>query len=125
MECACNRVMFQHLRDPNGKFTLLASALALLLLAGFALPLLRTRFALVPIALAAAAVACAVIWKKRQREDQYDLRKLFDTPAPDEQDEPFEDRIEDDEVSAPYCGWCDECYPPGTHQCPRCRRALG
>ncbi|MGV3719811.1 MAG: hypothetical protein ACO1SX_02785 [Actinomycetota bacterium] len=117
--------MFNQLRDPNGKFTLLASGIALFLLAGFTLPLLRTRAAVIPLGLAAAAVACLVAWRRRGERDKYDLRTLFDTPAPDELETPYVDAIPDGEVGAPYCGYCDECYAPGTHRCPHCRRALG
>lgn len=116
--------MFNQLRDPNGNFTLLASAIALFLLSGFSLPLLRTRAAILPLGLAAGAVACLVVWRRRGQRDKYDLRTLFDTPPP-EDETPYVDAIPEGEVSAPYCGYCDECCPPGTHRCPRCRRALG
>jgi hypothetical protein len=116
--------MFQFLRDPSGRFTLLAGAFALLALAGFTLPLLRTRLVFLPLLLLVAGLACAVVWHRRQEQDRYDLKKLFDTPPPDLYDEPYEDVVEERDASAPYCGWCDECYPPGTYQCPRCRRAL-
>ena len=46
-------------------------------------------------------------------------------PAPPSEEEPYEDQLPEGEEGAPYCGWCDECYPPGTRRCPGCRRELG
>lgn len=116
--------MFSSLRDPHGKFTLLAAAIALLALAMFTLPFQGTVLAFVPILLLIASLICGVLWWRGRRADQYDLRRLFDEPPPSE-DEPYEDHIPEGEVSSPYCGWCDECYPPGTPRCLRCKRELG
>ena len=33
--------------------------------------------------------------------------------------------VADDEIGAPYCGWCDEAYAPGTRRCRSCGRRLG
>jgi len=117
--------MFKELRDPNGRFTPLASAVALFVLAALSLPLMRTRLAVVPLGLLAAGVVNLVLWNRSRQRDKYDLRSLFDSPPPDDRDEPYLDAIPNEEVSAPYCGWCDECYPPGTQRCRRCNRALG
>jgi nitrogen fixation-related uncharacterized protein len=116
--------MFSKLRDPRGKFTLLAAAIALLALAMFTLPFQGTALAFVPVALLLASLVCGVLWWRGRKADQYDLRRLFDEPPPSK-DEPYEDHIPEGEESAPYCGWCDECYPPGTYRCLRCKRELG
>ena len=110
--------MFSHLRDPRGRFTLLAIGLACLLLAGFA------PVPAVCAALVAAGLGCIGCWAWRRRQDRYDLKRLFDDPPPSI-DEPECDTIEPDEIGAPYCGWCDEAYPPGTYRCRQCGRALG
>lgn len=116
--------MFSSFRDPNGRFTMLAAALALLALGLFTLSFQGTAFAFVPVVLLAGSVGCAVAWWRKRQVDRYDLRRLFDEPPPSDE-EPYEDHLPEGEEGAPYCGWCDECYPPGTRRCPRCRRELG
>jgi hypothetical protein len=102
--------MFSRLREPGGSFTLIAGAIACL----------RLNLVIAGI-LAVVGLACLWFGWSRSRADRYDLSKLFDSPP----EEPHLDHIPRDEVSAPYCGWCDECYPPGTHRCRECGRELG
>ena len=116
--------MFSNWRDPQGRFTLLAAAMALLLLALMTVPLLHGALAVVPLGFGVASLACGIVWWRRRQADRYDLRRLFDEP-PASEDQPYEDHIPEGEVSAPYCGWCDECYAPGTQRCRRCNRVLG
>lgn len=116
--------MFSSFRDPNGKFTLLAAAVAFMALAMFTLPFQGTALAIIPVVLLVGSLLCGVLWWRRRQADRYDLRRLFDEPPPS-LDEPYEDQIPEGEEGAPYCGWCDECYPPGTRRCTRCRRELG
>lgn len=116
--------MFGKLRDPQGGFSLLASGIALLLLSALGLPaVLGTPWVALPALVAVAGSACMVSWWRRRKVDPYDLRRLFDEPF--QEDQPYEDTVPDGEASAPYCGWCDECFPPGTHRCVRCGRELG
>lgn len=116
--------MFGKLRDPQGGYSLLASGIALLVLAGWGiLPALGTAWIALPIVVAISGAGCLVAWWRRRRADPYDLRRLFDEPYREE--EPYEDTVPQGEASAPYCGWCDECFPPGTHRCRRCGRELG
>jgi hypothetical protein len=70
------------------------------------------------------AAGLALLWAgfRRRREARYDLRGLFEAPPAEE--EPRYDTVPDDEASSPYCGWCDEAYPPGTYRCTRCGREL-
>jgi hypothetical protein len=116
--------MFSNLRGPGGRFTLLAAAIALMLLALMTLPVFRGGLIVVPGGLVVASLGCAAVWWRRRQADKYDLRRLFDEP-PLSEDRPYLDHIPEGEDSAPYCGWCDECYPPGTYRCRRCNRELG
>jgi hypothetical protein len=83
-----------------------------------------------PGALIGAAVAFAVAvvlyrtWrrKRQEREERYDLRRLLEPSF--EPEEPREDTIPEGDAGAPYCGWCDEAYPPGTYRCRQCGRDL-
>jgi hypothetical protein len=84
-----------------------------------------------PQVILSAAVVVAVVavgyrtWvrRRREREERYDLRRLYDPREP-EVEEPFEDTVPEGNVGAPYCGWCDEAYPPGTYRCRQCGREL-
>jgi hypothetical protein len=116
--------MFSRFRDPRGRFTLLVSGIACLLLAAFLAPAtLTTPLAALPLGLAVGGIACIVLWSRRRARDRYDLKRLFDEPPP-VAEEPYLDQVPEGEVSAPYCGWCDEAYPPGTRRCLRCGRDL-
>ena len=104
----------------------LVAGVACLVLAGFVFMLpVPAAFAL-PFAVVAGAGGLAGLWTgwRRQKAARYDLRRLSD-PPPDPPEEPYLDAIPEGEVSAPYCGWCDECYPPGTYRCRECGRELG
>ena len=83
----------------------------------------RAALVLSPLLLA-AGIACFVVWWVRQRAEKYDLNRLWEEPLP-AADEPYHDTIDPNTVGAPYCGWCDEAYPPGTTSCLHCGRALG
>jgi len=113
--------MFGRLRDPRGKGTLLMAGVALLALAGFLLALPAPAGMVAALAAAAGGIGCLIAWGLAQRSDPYDLRRLGEEPSPPE--EPFEDTLS--EEGAPYCGWCDEAYAPGTRRCLRCARDLG
>jgi hypothetical protein len=118
--------MFSKLRDPRGGYTLLAAGLACLVLAGFlGAPLLPGPVGVgIMGGFTAAGAACIWTWWRRRRAAGYDLTRLWEEPSPSE-DVPYEDTIPPDEEGAPYCGWCDEAYPPGTGRCLRCGRDLG
>src|SRR4051812_25933887 len=75
------------------------------------------------IAMAAAGVIGLALGGWQKRRERYDLNLLWEAPPP-EPDEPTRDVIPDDEVGAPYCGWCDEAYPPGVRRCRSCGRDL-
>ena len=116
--------MYGQLRGPDGRFTPLAVGAAWLLLGAAALPFIPTPARNVLLALlVTGAVILGVFWWLRSRRERYDLQRLIDEPAAT-RDEPYRDAIPEDEASAPYCGWCDECYPPGTHRCRSCGREL-
>jgi hypothetical protein len=115
--------MFSRLRDPRGGYSLLMAGIACFLLAGFAGPILPFGFALPGMLFfAIAGLVFVGTWWSRRRSDPYDLRKLWDEEPP-EPEEPLEDTVPEDST-APYCGWCDEAYPPGTGRCHRCGRVL-
>src|SRR5688572_12441490 len=108
--------MFSRLREPGGGFSLIASGIAFLILAGFAVltPIPGVNL-LISVALAVAGLGLLWTAWKRSRADRYDLGKLFDAPPP-HPEEPVLDATPDDEIGAPYCGWCDEAYAPGTRR---------
>lgn len=113
--------MFGRLREPGGSFTLIAGGLACLGLA-----VMAALLPVVGLVLSAALFLTALylFWKswKRSQEERYDLRKLLEPPLHPE--EPLFDEVPKDEIGAPYCGWCDEAYAPGTRRCRRCGRDL-
>ena len=74
------------------------------------------------LAVAGAGVVALVLGALRRRSERYDLSLLWDVH--DDPAEPTHDVIPDDEIGAPYCGWCDEAYPPGVRVCQRCGREL-
>lgn len=113
--------MLGKLRDPDGNYTLLSAGIAGLALGSLLLGLLRTPLWPLPVCCIGGGIACVVGWWRQRRSDPYDLRRLFDAPFMEE--EPFEPENESD--GSPYCGWCDECYPFGTHRCHHCGRELG
>ncbi len=115
--------MFGQIREPGGGFTLLAAGAACLALAAVWLLLpLPAPFGLVlALGEAAAGAVCVALWAARRRRDRYDLNRLWDAPTP-EPEEPLQDTVP--EEAAPYCGWCDEAYAPGTYRCRRCGRDL-
>src|SRR5688500_10435054 len=79
--------VFSKLREPGGGYSLLMIGLALLALAGLALP------AFGPVAAAIVALAgagCAVLWWSKRSRERYDLSRLWDAPLP-EPDEPVAD----------------------------------
>lgn len=117
--------MLSRFREPGGKFSLIAAGVALLILAGFLLmvPLGGVNLLLSAGVGGAGAVCLWRTWS-RERADRYDLKRLFDSPVPDPE-EPLLDHVPEDEVGAPYCGWCDEAYAPGTRRCRACGRDLG
>jgi hypothetical protein len=125
--------MFQNFRDPNGRFSRLSVGVACLLLSGGVLGLgaSLSQFAgmssnlpaVLPAALLALfGLSCIGAWWAERRAGRYDLRRLDDAPYPGE--EPHADALEPDETGAPYCGWCDKAYAPGTHRCGHCGRTL-
>jgi hypothetical protein len=117
--------MFSRLREPGGRFSLVVGGIACILLAALLVRLpLRGMNLILAALLAVYGLAC--FWRawSADRADRYDLRKLFDAP-PTEPEEPHLDHIPRGETSAPYCGWCDECYPPGTKRCRGCNREIG
>jgi hypothetical protein len=117
--------MFGRLSDPQKpEATLLRCGIAFWALAGllqFLYPPISPGF---PALLGTLCLIGWVIklWQRRNSE-RYDLRRLWDAPPP-EPEEPFEDTVPTDEEAAPYCGWCDEAYAPGTYRCARCGRPL-
>jgi len=111
--------MFKHTREPGGRPTYLMAGIASVLLALWLLPL-GPAWAPASLAFGVAGIAFIGVWWRRRRSERYDLRRLMDPPPPD--DEPYEDTVP--EESAPYCGWCDEAYPPGTRRCRECGREL-
>ena len=117
--------MFEKLRGPGGGVSLLMIAAAFFGLAGMLVttPLPTTfRFGL-GLGAVIAGVGCAFRWWRERREARYDLSRLWDSPLADPDGaEPLEDTVVDD--AAPYCGWCDEAYAPGTPRCIRCGREL-
>ena len=117
--------MFAHLRDPRGGSTLLMAGVALLALAGFAglVPLPRSISVWLIGLTAAAGLVCLGLWWRRRQSERYDLSRLWEEPAPPPE-EPYEDTVPEGTEATPYCGWCDEAYPPGTHRCKRCSRKL-
>jgi hypothetical protein len=120
--------MFKQLRNPTGSSTRLMMGLAFLALAGvFLFVQLPGTVALILAAVSALlGLACLGSWWRLRQEERYDLQRLFDPPPPEpESEEPFLDAVPEGEASAPYCGWCDEAYPPGTYLCTRCGRSLG
>jgi hypothetical protein len=118
--------MFDRLRNPRGGFTGLMTGLALMALSGFVLllPLPRGLAVVLAGAVFLAGAASILSWRRARQEDRYDLRRLWDEPPP-EPEEPYEDTVPEGDEAAPYCGWCDEAYAPGTRRCHRCGRELG
>jgi len=116
--------MFGKLRDPNGRPTLLMAGIALLMLAWvpFVAPLGAVS-TLLGVGIGLAGVACVAVWWRRQQAARYDLSRLWDE-APPSEDEPFEDTLPERDPGLPYCGWCNEAYPPDTYRCSCCGRQL-
>lgn len=118
--------MFGKLRSPSGGGSLLLIGIALLALAGVLLgtPIPRETALTLAAVSALAGIALGVMWWRREREAKYDLSRLFDAPPADRHgpEQPYEDTVEED--AAPYCGFCDEVYAPGTYRCERCGRSL-
>lgn len=109
--------MFSKLRSPGGGgFSLLMVGLALLALAAF------VPFPVVQIALVLTGLLVCVQWALGLRKAKYDLNRLWDE-APPAYEEPEHDTVLGDEAD-PYCGWCNEVYPAGTHRCTHCGRVL-
>lgn len=115
--------MFQRLRPSPGGQSLLMVGLALLALAGMTLVTPLPTAPLLAMTAFAAGLACLVVAWQRRRAARYDLSRLW-RDAPPAGEEPAGDPAPDEEAS-PYCGWCDEVYPPGTWRCARCGRELG
>lgn len=107
-----------------GASSILAGAACLILGAFVFLLPLPLAFT-VPFAGVALVGGVAGIWRgwQRRQSARYDLRGLLNAPY-GEPEEPDMDVIPEGELAVPYCGWCDETYPPGTHRCPTCRREL-
>jgi hypothetical protein len=118
--------MFDKLRGPSGGGSLLLMGIAFLALAGvlLATPLPNGAGIVLAATSAVFGLALAIVWRRREQEAKYDLRRLFETPPADRHvpDEPYEDTV--DANAAPYCGFCDEVYAPGTYRCARCGRSL-
>jgi hypothetical protein len=102
---------------------LFISGMALLALAGVIAGATSTGAFGVALAVAAAGLLALALGWRQQRRERYDLNLLWEAPPPDP-DEPTHDVIPDDEDGAPYCGWCDEAYPPGVRRCRSCGREL-
>jgi hypothetical protein len=117
--------MFRHFRDEHGNGSLLAAAVALLALSVLLSPLLFRSILglLISVAMVTASLVLGTVWWLRRRRDQYDLKRLWETPPP-ELEEPPLDVLPLGEEGSPYCGWCDEAYPPHTHRCRHCGRRL-
>ena len=101
---------------------LFISGTALLALAGVVASATSPGAFGLALAVAGAGVVALVLGVVRRRAEKYDLSLLWDAPL--DPVEPTHDVIPDDEVGAPYCGWCDEAYPPGVRVCQRCGRDL-
>lgn len=121
--------MFGALRGPTGRPTGLAAGIALLVLSGM---LLWVRLGGVEVAGAllcgGAGIGLILRWVRLRREARYDLSRLWEEPFhPGPLDGPEPDLPDPGEAepdAAPYCGWCDEVYPPGVRQCTHCGRSL-
>ena len=118
--------MFGKLRGPSGGGSLLLMGIALLALGGVLLgtPLPPATTITLAAFSAFGGFALIVMWWRREQQAKYDLSRLFDTPPADRHgpEEPYDDTVEDE--AAPYCGYCDEVYAPGTYRCQRCGRSL-
>lgn len=101
---------------------LFISGMALLALGGVIASSTSAGAFTLALAVAAAGVVALVLGAVRRRAERYDLSLLWD--GRDEPAEPTHDVIPEDEIGAPYCGWCDEAYPPGVRVCQRCGRDL-
>jgi hypothetical protein len=88
-----------------------ASLIAALLIAAtgaglfFAAPIFGTMLALAGLGL--ALWQGIVLWK--DREDPYDLKKLWDSPVPLDDDTPDEAALEADAMA--YCHYCGHAVP--------------
>lgn len=112
----------QFFRGRGGRFVV--AGLACLALGGIAVTLaLGAASAALGMVAVGAALFCFQRAFAASREERYDLRRLFDAPPPEPED-PRCDDIPEGEIGAPYCGWCDEAYPPGTARCRSCNRPL-
>lgn len=118
--------MFSALRNERGRSSLLMAGIACLALAAAlaltALP--GTVRLLLSLGFGVAGVGCIGVWWSRRRADRYDLSRLWEEPPPSG-DRPYEDTVAHGDEAAPYCGWCDAAYAPGTYRCPTCNRELG
>jgi hypothetical protein len=116
--------MLSRLREPGGGMSFLAAGLACLALGGFILFVPLPGIAQLGIGAVAMVAAGVCFWRAWQasRRDPYDLKGLWDREDPPE--EPEWDTLDSQDIPAPYCGYCDEVYEPGTHRCRQCGRSL-
>jgi hypothetical protein len=115
--------MFKHTREPGGRLNYLMAGVACIILGGIAAgyaPILGLPGWMAGLPFLLLGLSLITAWWSRRREDRYRLDRLWEEPVPE--DEPLEDSIADE--GAPYCGWCDEAYAPGTYRCSRCGREL-
>ncbi|MGC4047686.1 MAG: hypothetical protein QM758_28165 [Armatimonas sp.] len=61
-----------------------------------------------------------VLW--RSREDPYDLKKLWDSPVPIDEDVPDESPVEEDAMA--FCHVCGHAVPLNYARCPECGNPL-
>jgi ribosomal protein L40E len=116
--------MLGRFRKPGGGASQIAVGLAFLALAGFILFVPLPRVVQLPVGFVAGLAAAVCIWRgwTANRQDPYDLNRLWER---DEPEEPHFDTVDAENVSAPYCGWCDEANAPGAQRCRGCGRPLG
>ena len=119
--------MFRWLKNERGASTGIATGIACLALAGITADLgvpapLKLLFS--PILLLLGIVLIVANWR-RIRAGRYDLTKLWEHPAADPLEvEPWPVEFPERQAQSPYCGWCDEVYPPGNRRCTVCGRDL-
>lgn len=84
----------------------------------FALPIFGTMMLIAGLGL--TIWQCIVLWKSR--EDPYDLKKLWDSPVPMDNELPEEPTLDDDAMA--YCHNCGHAVPLTYARCPECGTPL-